>query len=111
MFSQFNDLFHPYLEEWNKILAFYDDCVTEADVMQRSKKSGSNSIFDIYLNIIIERIIKHFCDQLNIEEKDAYFYFYLNSCDSQFYINGILIDSYNTYQNVLTMFQKIINES
>ncbi|MFC0323664.1 hypothetical protein ACFFHT_08895 [Gallibacterium melopsittaci] len=97
----------PKYDEWEEILNHYQDYVEDEDIWKIARESKELPILgNIYQNLVLDRIISHFCDETGVEEEDLDIFLFINSIDTHLVINGWDICTVADYWGCIDKFKK-----
>ncbi|KGQ65502.1 hypothetical protein IO43_02465 [Gallibacterium anatis 7990] len=94
------------IEEWETILNHYDDCPSEGDIWEIARESKKLPILgNIYQDLILNRIISHFCEETGLDYDDLDVFIFVNSVDTHLSINGKYIYSVQDYLDCIKLYK------
>lgn len=106
MYLNIYDNCSSVIEEWEKILDRYDDCPSEDDVWEIARESKKLPILgNIYQDLILNRIISHFCEETGLDYDDLDVFIFVNSVDTHLSINGKYIYSVQDYLGCIKLYK------
>lgn len=94
------------VEDWLAILNRYNDNVNDDDIWSSATGLSYQPQFsNIYQELIMMKIVKHFADEVGVEVSDLDFETYANCQDSSLTIEGNTIFDENDYDNALEEYR------
>lgn len=94
------------VEDWLEILNRYNDNVNDDDIWSSATGLSYQPQFsNIYQELIMMKIVKHFADEVGVEVSDLDFETYANCQDSSLTIEGNTIFDENDYDNALEEYR------
>ena len=94
------------VEDWLEILNRYNDNVNDDDIWSSATGLSYQPQFsNIYQELIMMKIVKHFADEVGVEVSDLDFKTYANCQDSSLTIEGNTIFDENDYDNALEEYR------
>lgn len=95
------------ISEWEEILYAYDDIPEDDEVWEIARECEELPILgNIYQDLVLSRIVSHFCDETSIREEDLDIYLFINSIDTHLAINGKYIYSVQDYLDCIDFVKK-----
>lgn len=85
-------------EAWEMILAHYRDEVDDDEIWAIARESETLPILgNIYQNLVLDRVLTHFCDETGRSEDELKLFYWVNSIDTHLVINDWDICSLDDY--------------
>ena len=99
------------VEDWLKILDRYNDYVTDDEIWEAVQGCDFLPSFsNIYQEIIMFKIVRHFAKEVGVEVSDLDFEMYTNCQDSSLTIEGTTIYGEDDYDNALEEYRERLDD-
>jgi hypothetical protein len=99
------------VEDWLEILNRYNDNVNDDDIWSSATGLSYQPQFsNIYQELIMMKIVKHFADEVGVEVSDLDFETYANCQDSSLTIEGTSIYDEDDYDNALEEYRERLED-
>ena len=91
------------VEDWLKILDRYNDDVDDDDIWESARGLSDEipEFNNIYQNLIMMKIVRHFANEVGVKVSDLDFETYANCQDSSLTIEGNTIHDKDDYDNAI----------
>lgn len=99
------------VEDWLEILDRYNDYVTDDEIWEAVQGCDFLPSFsNIYQEIIMFKIVRHFAKEVGVEVSDLDFEMYTNCQDSSLTIEGTTIYGEDDYDNALEEYRERLDD-
>lgn len=99
------------VEDWLKILDRYNDYVTDDEIWEAVQGCDFLPSFsNIYQEIIMFKIVRHFAKEVGVEVSDLDFEMYTNCQDSSLTIEGNTIHDEEDYDNAIEEYRERLDD-
>lgn len=99
------------VEDWLKILDRYNDYVTDDEIWEAVQGCDFLPSFsNIYQEIIMFKIVRHFAKEVGVEVSDLDFEMYTNCQDSSLTIEGTTIYGEDDYDNAVEEYRERLDD-
>lgn len=99
------------VEDWLEILDRYNDYVTDDEIWEAVQGCDFLPSFsNIYQEIIMFKIVRHFAKEVGVEVSDLDFEMYTNCQDSSLTIEGTTIYGEDDYDNALEEYRERLED-
>lgn len=99
------------VEDWLKILDRYNDYVTDDEIWEAVQGCDFLPSFsNIYQEIIMFKIVRHFAKEVGVEVSDLDFEMYTNCQDSSLTIEGTTIYGEDDYDNAIEEYRERLDD-
>ena len=99
------------VEDWLKILDRYNDYVTDDEIWKAVQGCDFLPSFsNIYQEIIMFKIVRHFAKEVGVEVSDLDFEMYTNCQDSSLTIEGTTIYDEDDYDNAIEEYRERLDD-
>lgn len=73
---------------WEEILEHYKDWVNDDEVWDLARHSETLPVLgNVYQQLVLGRVLLHFCEETGLNEDDLKIFFFVNSIDTHLVIN------------------------
>lgn len=97
----------PKCESWEEILYHYRDDVSDEDIWEYARESKELPVLaNVYQNLVLDRVIAHFCDEANVNVEDLDIFVFVNSIDTHLVINDWDIGRVDDYWQCIAQVSK-----
>lgn len=95
------------VEDWLEILDRYNDDVDDDDIWNSASRLSDEvpEFNNIYQELIMMKVVKHFADEVGVEVSDLDFETYANCQDSSLTIEGTTIFDEDDYDNAIEEYR------
>jgi len=99
------------VEDWLKILDRYNDYVTDDEIWEAVQGCDFLPSFsNIYQEIIMFKIVRHFAKEVGVEVSDLDFEMYTNCQDSSLTIEGNTVHDEDDYDNAIEEYRERLDD-
>ncbi|GJI56946.1 hypothetical protein HEMROJRC1_20580 [Rodentibacter sp. JRC1] len=75
-------------KEWEEILDYYNEWVSDDEVWEIARESKKLPVLgNVYQNLLLSRVLAHFCEETRLDEDDLRIFYFVNSIDTHLIIN------------------------